>query len=120
MKLAKRVTKRRERRAFRVRNRSRATGRVRLSVFRSNKHIYAQVIDDVGGQTLVSASTAEAEVADGAKGGTRGAASKVGAAIAKRAVEKGITEVAFDRGPYQFHGRVAALAQAARENGLSF
>jgi large subunit ribosomal protein L18 len=120
MRVQKRIAKQRLRRQQRVRSRTRAVARPRLSVFRSNKHIYAQVIDDVGGKTLAAASTAETEVAGGAKGGTTSAAAKVGAVIAKRAVEKGITEVAFDRGQYQFHGRVAALAKAARENGLSF
>jgi large subunit ribosomal protein L18 len=120
MKLAKRVTKRRERRAFRVRNRSRATGKVRLSVFRSNKHIYAQIIDDAAGKTLVSASTVEKELGGGAAGGSAEDAEKVGAAIGKRAIDAGITEVSFDRGSYKYHGRVAALADAARKAGLQF
>lgn len=121
MKLAKRVTKRRERRAFRVRNRSRATGRVRLSVFRSNKHIYAQVIDDVSGKTLVSASTVEKELGGaGEAGGSAEDAGKVGAAIGQRAVAAGITEVSFDRGSYKYHGRIAALAESARKAGLQF
>lgn len=121
MKLAKRVTKRRDRRAYRVRNVSRATGRVRLSVFRSNKHIYAQIIDDVAGKTLVSASTTEKELGGaGTPGGSAEDAEKVGAAIAKRALAAGISEVSFDRGSYRYHGRVAALAESARKAGLQF
>jgi large subunit ribosomal protein L18 len=121
MKLAKRVTKRRERRAHRVRNRSRASGRVRLSVFRSNKHIYAQIIDDVAGKTLVAASTVEKELGGvGSSGGSAEDAGKVGAAIGQRALAAGIKEVSFDRGSYKYHGRVAALADAAREAGLQF
>lgn len=121
MKLAKRVKKRRVRRAHRVRNVSRATGRVRLSVFRSNKHIYAQVIDDVAGKTLVSASTTEKELGGpGSSGGSKDEAEKVGAAIGQRAVAAGINEVSFDRGSYKYHGRVAALADAARKAGLQF
>ncbi len=120
MRIQKRIAKQRTRRAHRVRNRVRATGRPRLSVFRSNKHIYAQIIDDAAGRTIVSASTKEASVGGGAVGGDRDAAAKVGTAIAERAKEKGITQVAFDRGIYQYHGRVAALADAAREQGLDF
>src|SRR5688500_2713393 len=114
MKLAKRITKRRERRAYRVRNVSRAAGRVRLSVSGSNKHISGQLIDDAAGRTLAPASTTEEELGGaGASGGTREDAQKVGAAIGKRAVAAGITEVSFDRGSYKYHGRVAALADAA-------
>ncbi|MBL8850623.1 MAG: 50S ribosomal protein L18 [Planctomycetaceae bacterium] len=121
MKLAKRIAKRRVRRAHRVRNVSRATGRVRLSVFRSNKHIYAQIIDDVSGKTLVSASTVEKTLGGaGTCGGTAEDAQKIGAEIGKRAVAAGITEVSFDRGAYRYHGRVAALADAARDAGLQF
>ena len=118
-KLAKRVVRRR----FRVRNtiRRSAKGRPRLSVFRSNKHIYAQIIDDAEGRTLVSASTMEKTIAGaGGYGGNKEFASKIGKLIAQRAKEQGITEVVFDRGPYQYHGRVAALADAAREAGLQF
>ena len=89
----------------------------RLNVFRSNKNIYAQLIDDVAGVTLVSASTLEKDVKGNSK--TEKAAF-VGETIAKRAVEKVITEVVFDRGGYLYHGRVQALADAARENGLKF
>jgi large subunit ribosomal protein L18 len=115
--LAKRVVRRR----FRVRNtiRRSANGRPRLSVFRSNKHIYAQIIDDVEGRTLVSASTTEKDAAKG-YGGNKAFAAKIGKLVAERAIEKGIKEVVFDRGPYQYHGRVAALADAAREAGLQF
>ncbi|MEE0004615.1 MAG: 50S ribosomal protein L18, partial [Ligilactobacillus ruminis] len=89
----------------------------RLNVYRSNKNIYAQVIDDVAGVTLVSASTLDSEVSGSTK--TEQAAS-VGAVVAKRAADKGIKEVVFDRGGYLYHGRVQALAEAARENGLDF
>lgn len=89
----------------------------RLNVFRSNQHIYAQIIDDVAGVTLASASTLDKEVEKGRK---TEQATAVGALIAKRAVEKNITNVVFDRGGYLYHGRVKALAEAARENGLQF
>lgn len=121
MKLLKRVQNRRVRRAFRVRNQVRKTGRLRLSVFRSNRHIYAQIIDDEAGLTLVSANTMEGSVfGPGVYAGNRAAAEKVGQILADRAKEKGITEVAFDRGNYKFHGRVKALAEAARAGGLQF
>lgn len=120
MKIQKRISKQRVRRTHRVRNKVRATGRPRLSVFRSNKHIYAQIIDDVAGRTLVSASSKEQSISGGTDGGDKEAAVKVGAAIASRAKDYGITRVAFDRGAYQYHGRVAALAEAAREQGLDF
>ena len=92
--------------------------RPRLNVFRSNANIYAQIIDDVNGVTLVSANTLEKEF-EGATGNAE-AAKKVGLTIAERAKEKGITEVVFDRGGYVYHGRVAALAEGAREGGLQF
>ena len=92
--------------------------RPRLNVFRSNANIYAQVIDDVNGVTLTSASTLEKEF-EGATGNAE-AAKKVGLKLAERAKEKGITEVVFDRGGYIYHGRVAALAEGAREGGLEF
>lgn len=121
MKLGKRVAKRRVRRAHRVRNTARATGRARLSVFRSNKHMYAQIIDDAAGRTIASASTLEKELGGpGASGSSKSDAEKVGAAIGQRAVAAGISEVSFDRGPYKYHGRVAALADAARKAGLQF
>ena len=92
--------------------------RPRLNVFRSNANIYAQLIDDVNGVTLVSANTLEKEF-EGATGNCE-AAKKVGAVLAERAKAKGIEEVVFDRGGYIFHGRVAALAEGARESGLKF
>ena len=92
--------------------------RPRLNVFRSLSNIYAQIIDDVNGVTLVSASSKDKDFAN--YGGNIEAAKAVGAAVAKRALEKGIEEVIFDRGGYIYHGRVAALAQAAREAGLKF
>ena len=92
--------------------------RPRLSVFRSNANIYAQIIDDVNGVTLVSASTLEKEF-EGATG-NKEAARKVGALVAERAKAKGIEEVVFDRGGYVYHGRVAELAEGAREGGLKF
>jgi len=95
--------------------------RPRLNVFRSNKNIYAQLIDDVTGETLVSASSLDKELADTvANGGSVEAAKLVGGLVAKRAVEKGLETIVFDRGGYLYHGRVKALAEAARENGLKF
>ena len=90
----------------------------RLNVFRSLQHIYAQLIDDDKGVTLVSASTAEKDFED--YGGNKSAAHKVGETLAKRAAEKGITDVVFDRGGYIYHGRVQELAEGAREGGLKF
>ena len=89
----------------------------RLNVFRSNSHIHAQIIDDVNGVTLASASSVEMKLANG---GNVEAAKTVGAEVAKRALEKNITNVVFDRGGYVYHGRVQALADAAREAGLKF
>ena len=108
------------RRAQRVRTRLRkvSAGRPRLSVFRSSKNIYAQVIDDERGVTLAAASTLEAD--KGSKGADKDAAARVGALVAQRAIEKGVKDVVFDRGAYLFHGRVKALADAAREAGLNF
>ena len=95
--------------------------RPRLSVFRSDKHIYAQVIDDLAGRTLASASSANTDVRGELKnGGNIAAAKKVGAAIAAKAKEIGVTKVAFDRGGRMYHGRIKALADAAREAGLQF
>lgn len=95
--------------------------RPRLNVFRSLSNIYAQVIDDVNGVTLVSASTLDKKIkAQDVKGGNAEAAKLVGKLVAERAIEKGITTVVFDRGGYIYHGRVAALAAAAREAGLKF
>ncbi|SFF00564.1 50S ribosomal protein L18 [Alteribacillus iranensis] len=95
------------------------TERPRLSVFRSSKHIYAQLIDDEKGETIVSASTLDKDV-NVDHGGNVEAAAKVGELIAKRASEKGHTSAVFDRGGFVYHGRVKALADAARENGLNF
>jgi large subunit ribosomal protein L18 len=95
------------------------TERPRLNIFRSSKHIYAQIIDDIKGVTLVSASTNEKEV-EIENGGNADAARKVGELIAKRAKEQGVEKVVFDRGGYLYHGRVQALADAAREAGLEF
>ena len=92
--------------------------RPRLNVFRSETNIYAQIIDDVKGVTLVSASSVEKDF--GMAGGNKEAAKKVGEAIAKRAADKGISEVVFDRGGYIYHGRVKELAEGAREGGLKF
>ena len=111
--------KARQKRHLRVRNHISGTAeRPRLNVFRSLSNIYAQVIDDVNGVTLVSASTKDKDFKN--YGGNIEAAKAVGEAVAKRALEKGITEVVFDRGGYVYHGRVAALAEAAREVGLKF
>ncbi|NLP26210.1 MAG: 50S ribosomal protein L18 [Clostridiales bacterium] len=90
----------------------------RLNVFRSSKHIYAQIIDDVNGVTLASASSLQKDFGD--DGGNITGARKVGAAIAKNALEKGITNVVFDRGGFLYHGRIKELAEGARENGLKF
>jgi len=111
--------KARQKRHLRVRNHISGTAeRPRLNVFRSLSNIYAQVIDDVNGVTLVSASTKDKDFNN--YGGNIEAAKAVGEAVAKRALEKGIIEVVFDRGGYVYHGRVAALAEAAREAGLKF
>ena len=97
------------------------TERPRLTVHRSHKHVYAQVIDDSTGRTLASASTVDKDLRSDVKyGGNVSAATAIGKAIAERAIAAGIKQVAFDRGPNQYHGRVAALAAAAREAGLSF
>lgn len=109
----------RRKRRLRTKLAARRNGRPRLSVFRSSKHIYAQIIDDEAGHTLASASSLDKDL-KGKTGATTDAASAVGALLAKRAVEKGATEVVFDRGAYLFHGRVKALAEAAREGGLQF
>jgi len=103
----------------RSRLRQKSTGRPRLSVFRSSKNIYAQVIDDTKGATVAAASSLEKDLG-AAKGGNKDAAAAVGKAIAERAKAAGIEAVVFDRGSYMFHGRVKALADAAREAGLSF
>ena len=111
--------KARQKRHLRVRNHISGTAeRPRLNVYRSLANIYAQIIDDEKGVTRVSASTQEKDFSN--YGGNIEAAKAIGAAIAQRAIEKGITEVVFDRGGYVYHGRVAALAEAAREAGLKF
>jgi large subunit ribosomal protein L18 len=120
-----RLTDRTARRTATVRRKVRlaagTSGRARLTVFRSSKHIYAQLVDDIKGQTLVSASSMEKTMREGAKTGANIAAAKaVGKLIAQRAKEKGVKDVVFDRGGYLYHGRVKALADAAREGGLNF
>lgn len=98
-----------------------ANGKPRLSVFRSSKQIYAQVIDDANGVTLASASTLEADVKGKIKTGADvAAAAEVGKLVAERAKKAGVTAIVFDRGAYMYHGRVKALAEAAREGGLEF
>ena len=122
MKITKQITKQRQNRAFRVRKRVRGTPeRPRLTVFRSNKYIYAQLIDDQLGHSVACASSQEKEIiAANENGGNKAAAIKVGKTLATRALEKGIKLASFDRGQYRYHGRVAALADAAREGGLQF
>lgn len=118
-----RLTVRTVRRTATVRRKVKAAagGRPRLSVFRSSKQIYAQLIDDVKGVTLASASSVEKATRDGGKTGANIEAAKaVGKRIAERAKEKGIKDVVFDRGGYIYHGRIKALADAAREGGLNF
>ena len=107
---------------MRILNRLSGTAqRPRLAVFRSNNHMYAQIIDDTVGNTLVAASTVEKEIkAELEKTNNVDAAAYVGKVIAKRAMDKGITEVVFDRGGFLYHGKIAALAEAAREAGLVF
>jgi large subunit ribosomal protein L18 len=118
----KKISAQRQRRTFRVRKRTRGTPeRPRLCVTRSHKHISAQIIDDVDGKTLASASSRDKQIASKLKyGGNQAAAQIVGKALAERAAKAGISAVCFDRGPYKYHGRVAALANAAREGGLKF
>ncbi len=112
----------RRKRRVRLKIGKRAAGRrLRLSVFRSSKHIYAQVIDDADGRTLAAASSLDEALRAKLKtGADRAAAGEVGKLIAERAIKAGIKEVVFDRGGYLYHGRVRALADAAREGGLSF
>lgn len=109
----------RRQRRTRYKLRQTAGGKPRLSVFRSSRHIYAQLIDDSKGLTLASASTAEKEL-DVAKSWNKDAAAEVGKRVAERALKAGVTEIVFDRGGYIFHGRVKSLADAAREAGLKF
>lgn len=111
--------RRRKRLRFQLRRKS--GGRPRLSVFRSGKNIYAQIIDDAAGRTLASASTLEKAIREaGGSGANVEAASVIGKLIAERGVAAGVSTVVFDRGAYLYHGRVKALAEAAREGGLSF
>ena len=117
MALKPRDTAKRRAERNRIRLRSVANGRPRLSVFRSSKNIYAQVIDDERGVTLAAAAALEG---DKQKGSDKDAAARVGALVAQRAMEKGVKDVVFDRGGYIYHGRVKALADAAREAGLNF
>ena len=119
------MIKRPDTRGQRIKRHQRVRGKIsgtaerpRLSVFRSENNIYAQIIDDVAGNTLVSASSVEKGFEG--KGGNVEAAKKIGAAIAERALQKGIEEVVFDRGGYIYHGRVQELAEGAREGGLKF
>jgi large subunit ribosomal protein L18 len=109
----------RRRRRVRTTLRGRAAGKPRLSVHRSGRHIYAQVIDDAAGKTLASASTLDKDLM-GKAGATREGAAVVGKTVAERAKKAGVSAVVFDRGGFLFHGRVKALADAAREGGLEF
>lgn len=112
--------KRRSRRKAGIRKRvAGGPERPRLTVYRSNQHVYAQIIDDLAGRTLVSASTTE-KGAKAAYGGNCAAATEVGKRIAERAAQAGVTTVSFDRNGYRYHGRIKALADAAREGGLKF
>ena len=111
--------RRRQRLRFQLRQKSH--GRPRLSVFRSGKNIYAQVIDDAQGRTLAAASTLDKSLREALKtGADKSAATAVGKLVAERALAAGVKEVVFDRGSYMYHGRVKALAEAAREGGLAF
>jgi large subunit ribosomal protein L18 len=119
MKRTKRES--RQRRHWRVRARVRGTAaRPRLAIFRSNKYIYAQLIDDDAGTTLAAASSLQKDVAGDVGSGSMAAATAVGKTLAERAKEKGMDRVSFDRGGYKYHGRVKALADGAREAGLEF
>ena len=120
MRHARQIGHQRTRRRFRVRGALKAhSTRPRLSVFRSHKHIYAQVIDDQAGKTLAAASTRDEDLRQQVPyGGNKTAAGAVGAAIARRALAAGVKQVAFDRREYRYHGRIAALADAARDAGL--
>ena len=114
--------RRRLRRAMSIRNKVEGSAaRPRLSVYRSAKHIYAQLVDDISGKTVASASTRDKDLRDGVKGIKKSeAAEKVGAKLAEAAKEKGVDVVVFDRNGWPFHGRIAALAKGAREGGLKF
>jgi len=111
--------RRRDRLRYQLRRKS--VGRPRLSIFRSGKHIYAQVIDDAAGRTLAAASSLDRALREALKtGADKAAAAAVGKLVAERAIAAGVAEVVFDRGSYLYHGRVKALADAAREGGLAF
>lgn len=116
------IGKQRVRRRNHVRNKLRGTAdRPRMSVFRSHKHIYCQIIDDEAGKTIASSSTRDSDVRDQFKyGGNKDTAQAIGKSIAEKVLAAGIKQVRFDRGECKYHGRVAALADAAREAGLSF
>ncbi|MGI9176516.1 MAG: 50S ribosomal protein L18 [Pirellulales bacterium] len=116
------ILRQRQRRQFRVRRSIHGTTeRPRLTVFRSHKHIYAQVVDDSTGRTLASASSMDTALRAGVGfGGNKQAAEAIGKAVAERARAAGVKQVCFDRGPFRYHGRVAALADAARAAGLEF
>ena len=117
-KAHKSIARRKARTRFAVK--AAAHGRPRLSVFRSGRHIYAQIIKDEDGVTLAAASSMDESVKNAKKGANKDAAAKVGKLLAERATKAGIKNVVFDRGEYLFHGRIKALADAAREAGLSF
>ena len=116
------LLRQRQRRRFRVRKSIRGTAdRPRLSVFRTHKHIYAQLIDDTTGRTLAAASSLDKQLREGLGfGGNRQAAEAIGRAVAERAQAAGVKKICFDRGAFRYHGRVAALADAARAAGLEF
>ena len=119
--MSKLTTTERRKRRVRASLKKFARGRPRLSVHRSSQNIYVQIIDDTAGRTLVAASTLDKDVKGAVKsGGNKDAAAAVGKLVAERALKAGVKEVVFDRGAYIFHGRVKALADAAREGGLSF
>ncbi len=122
MNKQKKIAKQRQRRRYHSRGKSRGTvERPRLSVFRSHKHIAVQVIDDVTRKTLVSASTRDSDVAKSISyGGNKDAAVAIGKVVAEKSIAAGVKKVRFDRGDYKYHGRIAALADAAREAGLNF
>ena len=119
---ARTILRQRIRRRHRVRRSIRGTAeRPRLAVFRTHKHIYAQIIDDTAGRTLASASSMDKQIRDSVGfGGNKQAAEAIGRAVAERAKAAGVTKVCFDRGEFRYHGRVAALADAARAAGLDF
>lgn len=119
---ARTILRQRLRRRHRVRRHIRGTTeRPRLAVFRTHKHIYAQIIDDTAGRTLAAASSMDKQLRDAVGfGGNKQAAEAIGRAVAERAKAAGVTKVCFDRGEFRYHGRVAALAEAARAAGLEF